>query len=113
VREPGSRPGGTFEVGASKTVGVPVGRLFEAFADPSARRRWLTGMRVRDKKPASLVRFDKPNDGSRVHVRFTAKGRSKSQVQVLHDHLPNATTAEQTKAEWRERLTALKSMLEA
>src|SRR5918996_3431446 len=41
LRPAGLRPGGTFSVTASKTVGVPVERLFEAFADARLRRSWL------------------------------------------------------------------------
>src|SRR3990170_8584032 len=33
LRSPGVRPDGTFEVTASKTVAVPVDRLFDAFVD--------------------------------------------------------------------------------
>jgi uncharacterized protein YndB with AHSA1/START domain len=40
-------------VGTSKTVPVPVGRLFEAFVDAELRERWLPGavMRVRTSQP--------------------------------------------------------------
>ena len=31
---------------ASKTVAVPVDRLYEAFADPALRERWLPGTSV-------------------------------------------------------------------
>src|SRR5829696_9174556 len=43
LRVPGQRRGGHFEVNASKTVAVPVERLYEAFADPALRERWLPG----------------------------------------------------------------------
>ena len=43
LRAPGQRRGGHFEVSASKTVAVPVERLYEAFADPAVRERWLPG----------------------------------------------------------------------
>jgi hypothetical protein len=67
LRAPGQRRGGLFEVNASKTVAVPVDRLYEAFADPALRERWL----------------------------------------------PDAGTADRLKRYWRERMAALKQVLEA
>jgi hypothetical protein len=46
LRAPGQRPDG-FAVGASKTVAVPVERLFKAFEDESLRERWLPGAELR------------------------------------------------------------------
>ena len=47
LRPPGVRRGGTFTVGTSKTVGVPVERLYDAFVDPGERERWLPGAVMR------------------------------------------------------------------
>jgi hypothetical protein len=41
LRKPGGKRDGTFEVGVSKTVAVPVERLYDAFANPRLRKRWL------------------------------------------------------------------------
>jgi hypothetical protein len=114
LRPPGVRPGGTFSVGASKTVNVPVARLFEAFTDAKVRRRWLAGakMRVRASDAPRSARFDWLDDGTRMSATFEAKGRDKSLVAVEHSHLLNAKAAETAKTYWRERLTALKSLLE-
>jgi hypothetical protein len=113
VRPPGVRRDGTFSVGASRTVGVPLKRLFDAFVDPALRKRWLPGavMRKRDSKPSQVARFDWGDDGSRIEVTFADKGNS-SVANVEHQRLPNAAAAEQRKAFWRERLAALKEMLE-
>lgn len=114
LRSPGVRPDGTFAVTASKTVAVPVGRLFEAFVDPKLRERWLPGvvMRERTSELGSSARFDWGDGGTRVNVGFTAKGRAKSQVGLEHERLPDAQAAEETKGYWRERLVALKTLLE-
>ena len=114
LREPGVRPGGTFTVTASKSVAVPVERLFEAFVDADLRKRWLPGavMRERTSQPPHSARFDWGDGATRVNVGLTAKGEAKSQAAVEHEHLPDAETAEQTKAYWRERLAALKVLLE-
>lgn len=114
VRPPGVRPDGTFSVTASKTVGVPVVRLFEAFADARLRKRWLPGakMRERTSEGGRSARFEWENGRTRVNVGFVAKGKAKSQVGLEHEHLPDARSAENMKAFWRQRLEALKALLE-
>ena len=49
LRPPGLRPDGTFAVTTSKTVAVPVTRLFDAFANPRLRERWLPGAVMRER----------------------------------------------------------------
>ncbi|HZA84964.1 MAG TPA: DUF4287 domain-containing protein, partial [Actinomycetes bacterium] len=58
LRDPGQRRGGLYEVNASKTVAVPVERLYEAFADPALRERWLPGetFEVRVAHPGRSIR---------------------------------------------------------
>jgi uncharacterized protein DUF4287 len=114
TRPPGIRPDGTFSVGASTTVAVPVERLFEAFVDPELRERWLpgAGLRERTSRPGRSARFDR-EDGTRVSVEFAAQGDAKSQAAVEHQRLPDARAAEEAKAHWRGRMAALKALLEA
>jgi hypothetical protein len=113
-RAPGVRPDGTFSVGASKTVAVPVERLFAAFADARLRKRWLPGVELRKRasQPGRSARFDR-DDATRIEVSFAAKGKDKSQVAVEHQRLPDAQAGEEAKAFWRERLAGLKALLEA
>ena len=114
LRPPGGGRDGTFEVGASKTVAVPVERLFAAFVDAELRERWLPGdvLRERTSQPGRSARFDWEDGATRVSVAFTAKGEAKSQVALQHERLPDAGAAERTRAYWRERLAALKATLE-
>jgi hypothetical protein len=46
LRAPGQRPDG-WSITASKTVAVPVERLFEVFEDEGLRERWLAGAELR------------------------------------------------------------------
>ena len=97
-----------FSITASKTVAVPVERLYDAFfatADDRLRERTVT-------RPKS-ARFDWGDDGSRVHVTFDAKDDAKSRVVVEHARLADADEAERMKAFWRERLVELKGRLDA
>lgn len=115
LRPPGVRPGGTFTVGTSKTVGVPIERLYQAVVDPQQRERWLPGavLRARTSRPGRSARFDWSDDGTRVSVTFEAKGAARSQLAVEHERLRDPETAQRTKTFWRERLTALKTSLES
>lgn len=114
LRPAGVRPGGTFTVGTSITVRVPVERLYGAVVDPAQRERWLPGavMRERTSRPHRSARFDWADGGTRVSVTLEAKGDAKSQLALEHERLPEAQTAQQTKAFWRERLAVLKTEFE-
>jgi hypothetical protein len=104
-----------FTVTASKTVAVPVERLYEAFVDETQRREWLPDADLRERtatRPKS-ARFDWGADGTRVVVGFEAKVDGESQAALAHEKLPDAAEAERMKAFWRERVAALKEVLEA
>lgn len=113
-RAPGVRPDGTFSGGASKTVSVPVERLFAAFVDARLRKRWLPDvvLRKRSSQPGRVARFDLTDDDTRIEASFAATGTGKSQVAVEHQRLPDAKSAQDAKTYWRERLAALKVLLE-
>jgi uncharacterized protein YndB with AHSA1/START domain len=114
LRPAGVRPDGTFTVGTSKTVRVPVARLYEAVLDPKRRERWLPDVELRERtsRPPRSVRFDCAADGTRVSVTFEAKGDAKSLLALEHERLPDSETAQRTKTFWRERLSALVTELE-
>lgn len=113
LRAPGERPDG-FAVSASRTIAVPVERLFEAFADEARRERWLPGaeLRVRTATPPRTARYGWEDGSTRVIVGFDDLGEAKSRVALSHERLPDADSAGEMKAWWRERLTALKTQLE-
>ena len=105
-----------FTVYASKTVGVPLDRLFDAFVDDRQRRDWLTDgeMSLRNAQPGKVARFDWADGGlSRILVTFEAKGPMKSTAHVSHERLPDAAAGEEAKTAWKLRLVALKATLEA
>jgi hypothetical protein len=113
LRAVGERPDG-FSITASKTVAVPVDRLFDAFVDESLRERWLPDGRLRERtatKPKS-ARFDWGDGETRVVIDFTAKDEAKSTVALEHERLADAKEAERMKAYWRDRVAALKEVLE-
>jgi hypothetical protein len=113
LREVGEHANG-FSISASKTVAVPVERLYDAFVDPALRTGWLPDGALRERtatKPRS-ARFDWGDGATRVIVSFAAKGEGKSTATVQHERLAGAEDAARMKAYWRERVAALKQELE-
>lgn len=113
MRAPGQKSDGLFSAGGSRTVAVPVERLFDAFADDQMREEWLPGVKVRVRTATAPKSFRADwADGTRIVVGFTPKGEAKAHVGLQHERLPDADAAAQLKAYWRERLAALKQLLE-
>ncbi len=102
-----------YQVGASRTIAVPVETLWSAWNDARRRRAWLGAMELtvrKATKPKSMrITWA---DGSHVDVLFTAKGAAKSSVSVDHRKLPDQQRVQQMRAFWKERLTLLKEKLE-
>ena len=104
-----------FTVTASRTIAVPVERLYAAFADESRRAQWLPDGDLVGRtflEPRS-ARFDWGDGTTRVNVTFQAKGEARSTAFVSHERLADAQEAARMKAYWRERVSALKAVLEA
>ena len=113
LREAGEKDDG-FAITSSRTVAVPVERLYNAFVSDEARARWLPDGRLRERtatRPKS-ARFDWGDGDTRVNVTFLSKGEARSTAALEHRRLVDAIEAERMKAFWRERLTALKTTLE-
>jgi hypothetical protein len=112
-REVGQMPDG-FRVTATKTVAVPVERLYEAFVDPIKRKRWLPDIELSERTatPPKSARFDWNGGPSRLHVTFDAKDPQKSTASLNHERLADAAERDRMKAFWRERTADLKKELE-
>ena len=113
-RKPGQRPDG-FSITSTKTVAVPVERLFDALVDEGVRAKWLPvdGIRLRTATPNRSARFDWPTGEQRLVMGFEAKGEAKSTVALEHSRIPDEAAAEREKALWRQRLAELKRLLES
>ncbi len=114
LRPIGGDRDGTLNVNASKTVAVPVERLYEAVTDPELREQWAPGapLRERTAKPNRTARYDWGDGSTRVIVGFEAKGEAKSTVALSHERLPDADSADSIRSYWRERLAVLKEEIE-
>src|SRR5262245_36671915 len=84
LRDRGQRRDGMYEASKSRTFSVPVARLFQAFASPRLRQRWLPAkLVVRSSAPPRRMR-QVWNDETRVELMFTPKGAAKSMVALTH-----------------------------
>ena len=112
LRVKGQRRDGTYEASKSRTFNVPVGVLFDAWADPGTLRKWLGDARVKVRtatKPRTM-RIDW-NGNSIIAIGFTSKGPSKSSVAVQHTKLPDKETADRLRQFWSDRLENLAGVL--
>ncbi len=102
-----------FAISKSKTIAVPISRLFEAWDDEANRRTWLDEeLTVRKSTPDKSMRIAWGDGRSRIDVYFYAKGDAKSQVSLQHSKLQDGHEAKGYKEFWGERLGDLKRILE-
>jgi uncharacterized protein YndB with AHSA1/START domain len=104
-----------FSASGSKTVNVPVAKLFAAWIDAKTRGKWLpdaTKMTIRTATKNKSLRITWSDGKSSVEVQFYAKGTAKSQVTIERRKLANAKAVAQVKAYWSAALSKLKAMLE-
>lgn len=106
LRQRHQKPGG-FEASASRTIGVPVGRLFAAWTDKRVRSRWLDATLVVHKATAPKSLRATWKGAKCVSVNFYRKGPGKSQVALQHGRLPDAKSVERMQRFWRGKLSAL------
>ena len=113
LRARGQRRSGEFTMNRSRTFGVDVETLYDAWADGRRRRRWTgeTGVKVRTATAPKSMRLQLP-DGAIVVVGFWPKGSGKSAVAIEQARLPDRDTADRVKQRWSERLEALREELE-
>jgi len=118
LREKGQRregpQAGRYEASRSRTYPVAVETLYAVMSNPRRRARWLgaTGITVRTTTPNRSIRL-RWNDGSPVHLWFTAKGAAKCSVSVQHEGFATRAAADAAKVAWGARLDALATLLGA
>jgi hypothetical protein len=112
LRQRGEKKDG-FEISVSKTVGVPIGELYQAFANEDLRAAWLSDpiaiTKATENKSARAIWSDHT---TRLSIDFYPKGDAKSQIVVQHLKIVDADTAAELKAFWSSTLERLKAVLE-
>jgi hypothetical protein len=104
-----------FHAGRSITLGVPLGKVFDAWQDSSARRRWLKDpdFTVRKAIVNKSMRITWGDGTTNVEAMFYSKGPRKSLLTVDVTRLANAKGVAQWKSYWGDALARLKSLLKA
>jgi hypothetical protein len=106
---------GGFSVSVTRTVAGSPEHVLGAFTDARRRAEWLPDVELRRRptRAAGTARFDWPDPASRVVVRVvSAKDAARTTLNVTHEQLPDAAATAPIKSMWRERLDALKTLLE-
>jgi hypothetical protein len=114
LRAIGQRMSGAFEANKSKTIDAPAAKVSRAFSDSRVRAKWLPGQTVTIRKATAgkSVRMTWSDETS-VEVWLVATPAGKTSVQLTHRKLTSKADVDARKAFWAERLSALKSLLEA
>ena len=114
LRERHEKPNG-YEISCSRTIGVPLPRLFAAWSDAKQRKAWLGAeserLQVRTRVPDKTIRITWIDGHSNLEVTFSARGTDKAQVSVQHGKLANADAAESAKSYWTQALDRLAQQL--
>jgi hypothetical protein len=91
-----------YQISVSKTLNVPVAKLFAAWQARAPRDLAVSKTTAR-----KSVRGVWKHSASRVAVAFYEKGASKSQIVIQHNKLANARAAAQMKIAWAKMLAQI------
>ncbi len=113
LRKQHERPDG-YQISVSRTVNVPIAKLYKAFANDKTRNAWLAedGLAVRKATTNKSMRVTWNDVKTSLEINFYPKGDDKSQVVVQHSKLPNARASTTMKTYWRKALDRLRASLE-
>jgi hypothetical protein len=113
LRDAGRRQDGSFAAGASRTIAADTDRVRAAFLDAALRERWLpdVGAEVRSGEQGRTLRLDLA-DGTRLQATLDARGPSRTAVAVEQSRMTDPAAVAPAKAYWKERLEALRALLE-
>jgi uncharacterized protein YndB with AHSA1/START domain len=103
------RPDG-FQISVSRTLNVPLAKLYTSFAVEKERNAWLAenGLHVRKATPNKSMRVTWTDQKTSLEINFYPKATDKSQVVLQHSKLPNASAAAKMKTYWAKALDRLR-----
>jgi uncharacterized protein YndB with AHSA1/START domain len=113
LRELHQKPGG-YEISVSRTINVPLRKLYKAFANEKARKAWLSedGLVIRKATTDKSMRVTWHDGKTSLEIGFYPKGDEKSQVALQHSKLPDAKASAKMKKFWGGALDRLRATLE-
>jgi len=112
-RQNNERPDG-FQISVSRTVNVPLTKLYKSFATEKARTAWLgeNGMNIRKVTPNKSMRVTWSDQKTSLEINFYPKAADKSQVVVQHSKLATASAASKMKTYWTKALDRMREAIE-
>ena len=113
IRQKFQKCDGEFAASGSRTLNVPMSKLYEAWTDEKLRRRWLPDakMEITTATRNKSLRAKWDDGKSRLSVNFYAKGAGKAQAAVDHMKLASSKECAKMKNYWFEALNRLESQL--
>jgi hypothetical protein len=104
-----------YQVDVSKTLELPLAKLFRFWVEPAERNKWLADDRfsIHKATASKSIRARWGRGVSRIDVDFSDKGAGKSQVTVQHNRIESSDAAEQMKAYWAKKISALEALTRA
>ncbi|MFZ0821900.1 MAG: DUF4287 domain-containing protein [Candidatus Acidiferrales bacterium] len=114
LRETYETCAGDFSSSVSRTFDCGVGKIYSAWQDATERRSWLKGdsLEISSGQPNKTLRGAWDGNTSRIEIRFTPKGPSKTQVVVDHMKMDTSKQAIAMKTFWSENLEHLRQRVE-
>lgn len=114
LRKVHQKPDG-FEVSASKTIEIPVGKLYDWWHEQKLRSRWFLGEKfdISSTTKPKVINLKWVDGFSRVIIAFYPKGKSKSQVTIQHSKLKKESDVPRMKKYWKNALERLIKEIEA
>jgi hypothetical protein len=115
LREKFQKCDGEFAVSGSRTLNVPIAKLYQSWIDEQLRRRWLPDaeMEITTATSNKSLRAQWGEGKSRLSVNFWAKGAGKSQAAVDHMKLTSSKECAKMKKYWFEALNRLQEINES
>jgi hypothetical protein len=114
IREKFQKCDGEFAASGSRTLNVPMTKLYESWTGEKLRQRWLPDVQIEitTATPNKSLRAKWDGGVSRLSVNFYAKGAGKSQAAVDHMKLSSSKECAKMKAYWFDALNRLQEELE-
>jgi hypothetical protein len=106
---------GEYAASGSRTMAVPIAKLYSAWVDDGLRRKWIGAdkLEISTKTENKSLRGAWDGGKSRLSVNFYPKGPAKTQVAVDHIKLASSKECQQMKDHWFAALGRLQSLLGA
>jgi hypothetical protein len=115
LREKFQKCDGEFAASGSRTLSVPIAKLYSAFSDAKLRDRWLPGVdfEITTETKNKSIRAKWDGGDTRVSINFYPKAAGKAQVAVDHMKLPSSKASAEQKAYWFDALNRLEELVKA